>query len=495
MTTSTNHAKVVLAGVLPKRLDLLRELTKEVTEDYFTDPIYAKMFALIQNYYQRVDGVMTRNALMDMLNRSNLDPGRKAVYEETFDDLVALDITDAEFMWSVHELREDYAESNLKGLLTKSMEIVTKGVLTNDRTGETLKGQEDAREYLLSGMANLDQELSRQESPHGDMRDEGSLILAEYEEKRAARAANKLAGVRFGIRDLDEKVGGLQPGELVISAGYSSDGKTSLCVQLAWSTAVEQGKNVLFLSTETVNTVIRRKLISRHSRHPKFADWGLPEGLNSKNLKEGTLNAHEQEFLEHVVYDFTNAEEYGHLYIHQVPRMASMEVVEQIMNATQKKFNVDLVVIDYLALLRPLGVRSTDRESLAGILKNAKQIATTFNKGAGVPIISPWQVNRASKEAANSIGMYTSQSLAETAEATNTPDVIISLLAPVDNTERYADITAQVLKNRDGETANGILLEVDYATSTFSSKTGFTSLSSVSLVGASSEDSFAGLLG
>ena len=142
--------------------------------------------------------------------------------------------------------------------------------------------------------------------------------------------------------------------------------------------------------------------------------------------------------------------------------------------------------------MRPLGARSTDRESLSGILKNAKQISTTFNKGAGVPFVSPWQVNRAAKDAANSIGMYTSASLAETAEATNTPDVIVSLLAPVDNTARYTDIVGQVLKNRDGETANGLQLEVDYATSTFSSRNGFASLASTAVtgVGAFSEGAF-----
>ena len=491
MTKTEEHAAVVLAGVLSGRLDLLREALKVVSEDYFTDPTQVSMFKFIVHFYQKVDGVLTKAGLLDILARIKYDAGRVALFSETFDALAAREVDDTDFFWALSELQEDYAEANLKEVLTSSMEITTKGIVRSN--GEVLQGQEDARAFLSEKLATLDQELNKDSSPHGDMRDEGALILAEYEERQLARSENRLAGVRFGIRDLDEKVGGLQPGELILSAGYSSDGKTSLCVQLAWSAAVEQGKNVLFLSTETVNTVIRRKLIARHSRSSAFESWGLPEGLNTRNLKEGSLNAHEYEFLQHVVQDF-GSEDYGHMYIHQVPRMASMEVIEQIMNATQKKFNVDLVVCDYLALLRPTGVRSTDRESLSGILKNAKQISTTFNKGAGVPFVSPWQVNRASKEAANSIGMYTSQSLAETAEATNTPDVIVSLLAPVDNTARYAELTAQVLKNRDGETANGIQIEVDYATSTFTSKTGFSSLATASLTGSAMGEAFDGLI-
>ena len=44
--------------------------------------------------------------------------------------------------------------------------------------------------------------------------------------------------------------GGIGRGELVLIVGYTSDGKTSCCVQLAWSAAVEQKKNVVFLTAD-----------------------------------------------------------------------------------------------------------------------------------------------------------------------------------------------------------------------------------------------------
>ena len=326
-------------------------------------------------------------------------------------------------------------------------------------------------------MADIDNTLAKQEAPHGNMRDELDIILKEYDERREAKLAGTATGIYFGISELDRKVGGLQRGELILSAGYSSDGKTSLCVQLAWSAMVEQQKNVLFLTTETIRNTVRRKIVARHSKFQKFEDWGLPDGLNTRDMKDGTLSDTEHVFMQHVAQDFTADPDYGNLYIHQVPRNSSMDEVEMIMTKVQKMYPLDLVVCDYLALLRPAGPRNTDRESLSGILKNAKQIATTFNRGEGVPFISPWQVSRAARERAEDIGQYAMASLAETAEATNTPDVIVSILAPVDNTNRHADITGQVLKHRDGETANGIEMTVDYATSHFRSKLGLGSLS------------------
>lgn len=469
MTTAKEHGRIVLAGIIPSRLDLLEEALNSLEIDYFVDSTQKVIFKLLEHYYQKSGGVLTTPALDDILSRGKTDPGRRALYAETYEDLKNFRVDDADFRWSMQELREDYAEETLKVTLADSMEIIQVGL--EQKNGEVLQGQEDAREYLLDKLSDLDASMNTQEAPHGDMREESALIVQEYTETKTARSEGRLSGIQFGIRELDEKVGGLQRGDLALSAAYTNDGKTTLCVQLAWSAAVEQGKNVLFLSTETVNTVVRRRLISRHSRHPKFFDFSLPEGLNSKDIKAGTLNPAEEEFFQEVVRDFGDPKnEYGHMYIHQVPRFATMDQVEQIMKSTQKKFDIDLVVCDYLALLRPVGNRYTDRESLSGIIKNSKQIATSFNKGRGVPFISPWQVSRAAWEDALTLGRYTSKALAETAEATNTPDIIVSILAPENNSERYANLSAQVLKHRDGETADGIQLTVDYATCHFSGR-------------------------
>jgi len=491
MATTNEHGRTVLSGIIPNRIDLLGEALNGLSPEHFPDSVQKNMFKFLERYYQKTGGVLTLGALKDILNRSSADPGRIALYEESYEDFKNHKPDDADFNWSLHELREDYAETEMKTALVGAMKILQEG--EEQKNGEILRGQEPAREYLLDKLSDIDTSMSGQDAPHGEMRDEGAVILQEYNSTKQAKNAVTLSGIQFGIPPLDDKIGGLQRGDLVLVAGYSNDGKSSLLVQLAWSASVEQGKNVLFLTTETVNTVIRRKLVARHSKHPKFQSFGLPDGLNSKDLKLGTLNPHEEEFFQEVVRDFTDkSNQYGNMYIHQVPRFASMDNVESIMNTVQKKFDIDLVVLDYLALLRPIGSRNTDRESLSGILKNGKQIATSFNKGRGVPLVSPWQVSRASWEDATTVGRYTSKALAETAEATNTPDIIASILAPVDNTDRHANLTAQVLKHRDGETADGIQISVDYATSTFSAHGSLESIQTSTFTGAGSLTDYLG---
>lgn len=494
MSTAKDHGRVVLAGIIPNRLDLLITTLKELSVEHFPDPIQAKFYQLLEYYYQVSNGVLSLTGVQDMLGRSSVDPARQTMYEEMYKEYQNLKVDDSDFLWSVHELKEEYAETEIKNAVVTTLEIIQVG--KEVKGGEVLKGQQDAREFLSEKLSEIGSAVETQDAPHGDMREERALILNEYTATEEAKLSGVSSGIQFGIPNLDEKVGGLQRGDLALSAAYTNDGKTTLCVQLAWSAAVEQGKNVLFLSTETVNTVVRRRLISRHSKHSKFQTFGLPDGLNSKDLKAGTLNPHEKEYFAEVVKDFTDeSNEYGNMYIHQVPRFASMGNVESIMYDVQKKFDIDLVVCDYLALLRPEGMRNTDRESLSGIIKNAKQIATSFNKGRGVPFISPWQVSRAAWEDAITHNRYTSKALAETAEATNTPDVIVSILAPVDNTDRYATLNAQVLKHRDGETADGISMRVDYATCHFSSTGSLDSFNSTSFTPGGGFNSFDSLLG
>lgn len=464
MTTSAHeHARTLLAAIIPDRPDLLDRALRDLTPEQFPDRIMANLFTMLERYSEITGTVLTRAALGDLLLGRRVDAGTVAVYQETFDELFARQADEASFRWSLEQIRELAADRETKEALTEGMVILGQG-LSGDK-GETLQGHASARAHVLARFADIDRSLSMQDAPEGDMRGEGRQILAEYEAQEKARAEGRGTGVRFGVPALDERVDGLHPGELILTVGYTSDGKTSLCVQLAWSAAVEQNKNVLFLTTETIRNQVRRRLVARHSCQPAF---GSGDGLNSRDIKHGTLSDDEKKRLAAVVDDLDSNPGYGRLYIAQVPRAASMSYIEQKILRVERKMPVDLVIMDYLALLKPDRKRTTMREELSETLKSAKQISTTANDGNGVPFISPWQVSRTARAEAEKLGYYKLDALSETAETSNSGDTIISLLAPLDNESRKCKVKAQVMKHRDGEKANTIELMVDYATSKFS---------------------------
>lgn len=481
MASASEHGQQVLSAILPKRRDLLDVALRRLTAKHFPEKTQANLFTMLERYAGVTGAVMPEKYLSDLLSKR--DTGQAQLYVETYQTYSAIEVEDSEFHWSVQQLRELAAEQSTKEVITDALEVVVKGKELEG--GEVLRGHLDARSYLLERFADIDRELTMQEAPEGDMREEESDILSDYAERKKARLDGTSTGIQFGIRDLDDKIGGMQRGELILAAGYSSDGKSTLCVQAAWSAAVEQGKNVLFLTTETLRPQIRRKILSRHSLLPQF---NIPDGLNSRALKNGTLTPGEEQKFQDIVHDLAKNPNYGRVYIVQVPRSSTIGSLEQRMYRISREFDIDLVIMDYLALLVSDRRRQTTREELAAIMREAKQVATTFQDGRGVPLMSPWQVSREARTDAERLGQYTTRALSETAEATNSADIIISLLAPTDNTDRRAEVTMQVLKNRDGETANGLMVDVDYATSAFRSRSlGFHAATSVQQVGQSQD--------
>lgn len=464
MASPAEHAQTVLSAIIPDRRDLLERALIFLTPEHFPEPPQANLFKFLQHYSDRTGGaIIPLKYLSDQL-RDRLETGKVLQYEELWTSCAETSVPDDQFLWSMDQLREIAAERATGDAMAEAMEILRQG---KEERGEFLKGHSDARMRLLESFQEIDREITRQEAPEGDMKEEFSDLLEDYSQAKARRLSGTAVGIRTGVEELDRKVGGFQRGELVLAVGYSSDGKSSFCVQVAWSAAVEQGKNVVFLTTETLRSQIRRKLISRHSKLPQF---DIPDGLNSWDLKSGTLPEDMEAKYTEVVRDLTKNPAYGHLFVAQVSRAATLASLDQRLHRIQRRFDIDLVVLDYLALLQSGTRRQSMREELSSLMKDAKLLAVNFNNGAGVPLVSPWQVNRAAREQAEAEGMYTSKALSETAEATNSSDIILSLLAPTDNTNRHTDVTMQILKNRDGETANGLTVSVDYATSTFRSR-------------------------
>lgn len=464
---ATGHGKIVLSAILPNRRDLLEKATSRLTPEHFSDKAQRALFTMLERYADKTDGsVMPEKFLEDHL-RDKIESGQTHLFLETFKLFSEKSATDDEFLWSVEQLREIVSDRETAEALTNGMEILKEGKET--KGGEVLKGHADARAYLLETFVEIDREYHHQDSPEGDMMEESEDMLKDYLERKEAHYSGTSRGIEFGIAPLDYHVQGLQRGDLALIAGYSSDGKTTLSTQLAWNAAVMQGKNVVFFTTETLRPQVRRKLIARHSTYPLFEN---PEGLNTKDLRGGTLTSSEEKMLKKVVGDLTGNPEYGRIYIAQVPRAATVASLEQRLIRISRKMRVDLVIMDYLGLLASEYRRQNVREELKQIIIDAKQVATTFEDGLGVPFVSPWQVSREARAKAESLGMYTTSGLSETSEATNSSDILIAMLAPTDNTSRRAEVTMQVMKNRDGETVNGLLVEVDYATATFNARSG-----------------------
>ena len=103
-----DHGKTVLGAILAGRPDLLSMAQRHLRPEHFTDSVQAALFSFCERYADQAGGVLPRAALADIL-RSQA-PGTVLKYEEYYDLLTASVPDDAEFKWSVQQLRELYAD-------------------------------------------------------------------------------------------------------------------------------------------------------------------------------------------------------------------------------------------------------------------------------------------------------------------------------------------------------------------------------------------------
>jgi replicative DNA helicase len=458
--TALDFSKLVLGAILPDNLNLADRAISQLTDVHFPDAQYRTLFLLVERYIESYGGILSRKQLEDILSAQKVDAGKVALYTEMYDSLAKLSVPDDEFRWAIDQLKELAAERQTAEAITGGMEILHRGA-KNSR-GEDVIGHSDARAYVLEKFSDIDRELAAQDSPEGDSRQEADEIWEEINNPKS------VAGIKFGIRPLDNVMGGNQNGELNLIVGYTNSGKSMLASgQLPWSAAIEQGKNVVIVTTETLRPQIRRRLISRHSRHPMF---GLDKGINSKDLHRGFeyLPANQRKILPDIIDDYTNNPNYGKLVIVQAPRSATISSVENRVIRYQREFQVDLVVIDSINLLRADRRYPSKREELASMIIEAKQFATTFDNGRGVPVISPWQAGREAWKQAQEKGYYDTSALSETHESSTSADGIITILEPVGEVGREVNMKVQMAKHRDGEKANAMDIGVDYATAYWS---------------------------
>ena len=182
-------------------------------------------------------------------------------------------------------------------------------------------------------------------------------------------------GLLTGFTDLDERTGGLRPGELVILAARPSMGKTALALNIAGNVALgNEERRVAFFSLEMSNEALLVRLACSEAR------------ITQRRFRAGVLNQAERLRLISAVDEIYRSG----VYIDDSAGGNLMEIHSKLL-ALKAEGGLDLVVIDYLQLMRS-GVRYSNRvEEVSQISRGLKLMA----KDLGVPFLVLSQLSRA----------------------------------------------------------------------------------------------------
>ncbi len=227
----------------------------------------------------------------------------------------------------------------------------------NDETNQNDQNLQSMREWVPSTMDRL-HELSNKS---------GGLI-----------------GSSTGFKDLDNKLQGLQKGDLVIVAGRPSMGKTSFAMNIAENVLLDDESDgaVLIFSLEMPGESLTTRLLSGMTK------------LNQQNVRSGMLKDDELRIL------FKQSEKLKNmpLWIDDSSLLSPMELRAKARRlARTEKAGLSLIVVDYLQLMQlPLSTENRVNQ-ISEISRSLKSLAKELN----VPVIALSQLNRAVEQRPN----------------------------------------------------------------------------------------------
>jgi replicative DNA helicase len=196
-----------------------------------------------------------------------------------------------------------------------------------------------------------------------------------------------MSGISTGLIDMDKKLGGLHPSDLLILAGRPSMGKTSLATNIAFNVAkaykrglkhdgtegAVEGGVVGFYSLEMSADQLAARILSEASQVP------------SEQIRRGDMT--ETEFRRFV--DAAKSLEACPLFIDDTPALPISQLAARA-RRLKRTHGLDVLIIDYLQLVRGTGRSENRVNEISEITMGMKAIA----KELQIPVIALSQLSR-----------------------------------------------------------------------------------------------------
>jgi len=250
-----------------------------------------------------------------------------------------------------------------------------------------------------------------------------------------AASGNEIPGLSTGLSDLDRRMTGLNPSDLVILAARPGMGKTSMALNMALHAGKTSGKAVVIFSLEMSKEQLATRLISSEC----FVDSKkllTGQGLDMDDWKRIGAAA--------------NALARTNILLDDNP---SLTVAD--MNAACRRVeNLGLVVVDYLQLMSSAGGKQYSGENRQQAVSDISRAMKIMAKELRVPVLCLSQLSR-SNEKEGKVRLPRLSDLRESGAIEQDADIVMFIHREDyydENTENKNIANCIIAKNRHGET-------------------------------------------
>jgi len=357
------EAEQAVIGSILVSNDIFDEISTIISSINFYDPMHQKIFEAIESLIYKgmlANPITLKNYFED--EKDELNVPEYLVKITKFSTSVRQSVEYSKIIYDMFVRRE---------LIKISEQTIDSAKLNElDTNGQTIIENSERLLFDLAEKGSFNSSLVKFDEA---MKQTIEMASAAYKNEEG------IVGVPTGLRDLDDKLGGLHQSDLIIIAGRPSMGKTSLATNIAFNAAQklqDSGKksSIAFFSLEMSSEQLSTRIISEQAR------------ISSNDIRRGRISDEQfDKFLE----TSKNIAELP-LYIDETPAI-SIAAMSNRARRIKRLFGLDMVVVDYIQLMRGTTFNKDGRvQEISQITQGLKAIA----KELGVPVLALSQLSR-----------------------------------------------------------------------------------------------------
>jgi replicative DNA helicase len=348
----------VLGSMLISPRDAIAEVVEKITAEYFYVPAHQTIFDVLVDLWNTgaaIDLITFTQVLRDR-NLLETVGGAAAVT-----NLYTFVPTAANVGYYLEIVRDKYI---LRSIIAAATESVRRAYEEQDEVG------------------NLLDEVEQKIFAVGEDRFKGQMLSMKDQVMEAIESIEKLyerkggiTGVSTGFIEFDRMTSGMHPSEMIVIAARPSMGKTAFAMNIAEHVAINEKLPVGVFSLEMSSQQLVQRLLCSRAR------------VNLQKVRDGFLGERDFPSLTAAASKLAEAKIF-------IDDTASLTILELRAKARRLKAlqDVQLIIVDYLQLLRSTSRRAQDNRQLeiseisAGLKALAKELK--------IPIIVVAQLNR-----------------------------------------------------------------------------------------------------
>ena len=348
----------VLGSMLISPRDIIAECVEKINEAYFYIPAHQTIYTVLVELWNAGQGIDLITFTQVLRDRNILDAVGGPAFVTSLFTLVP---TAANITYYLEIVRDKYI---LREIIAACTESVRRSYEEQDEVN------------------NLLDEVEQKIFAVGEDRFKGQVLTMKDQVMEAIESIEKLyerkggiTGISTGFIELDRMTSGLHAAEMIVIAGRPSMGKTALALNITEHVAINEKLPVAVFSLEMSSQQLVQRLLCSRAR------------VNLQKVRDGFLAERDFPSLTAAASKLAEAKIF-------IDDSAGLSILELRAKARRLKAqqDVQLVVVDYLQLLRSMTRRAQDNRQLeiseisAGIKGLAKELK--------IPIIVIAQLNR-----------------------------------------------------------------------------------------------------